>query len=166
TDKDGLLLGLLAAEIKARTGLDPAQYFYHLSAILGRPHYRRLDAKATPEQKKLLRQVNADAVILKELAGEPVRAVTTRDPENGTPIGGLKVTSPNGWFAARPSGTENIIKLYAESLDSEEHLRRIVREARDVIGHLSGDMTLGLEEEGTVDADQAHDRTEEDRRRG
>ncbi len=146
TDKDGLLLGLLAAEIKARTGLDPAQYFYHLSAILGRPHYKRLDAKATPEQKKLLRQVNADAVILKELAGEPVQAVTTRDPENGTSIGGLKVTAPNGWFAARPSGTENIIKLYAESLESEEHLRRIVKDARDVIGHLSGDMALGLED--------------------
>jgi len=85
-------------------------------------------------------------VILKELAGEPVRAITTRDPENGNPIGGLKVTAPNGWFAARPSGTENIIKLYAESLESEEHLRRIVKDACDVIGQLSGDMTLGLED--------------------
>jgi phosphoglucomutase len=151
TDKDGLLLGLLAAEIKARTGLDPAQYFHHLSAILGRPHYRRLDAKATPEQKRLLRQVAADAVPLKELAGEPVSAVTTRDPENGTPIGGLKVTTPQGWFAARPSGTENIIKLYAESLQSEDHLRCILREARNLIGRLSGDMTLATADEEPID---------------
>jgi len=139
TDKDGLLLGLLAAEIKARTGLDPAQYFHHLSALLGHSHYRRIDARTTPEQKRLLKNLDADSITMAELAGDPVVAKMTRDPVNGASIGGLKIATEHGWFAARPSGTENIIKIYAESFRSEEHRRAILREARQLIGHLSGD---------------------------
>ncbi len=138
TDKDGLVLGLLAAEITARTNLDPAQYFHHLSALLGRSHYRRIDAKTTPEQKRLLTTVAVDAITIQELAGDRVVAKMTRDPENGASIGGIKVATEHGWFAARPSGTENIVKIYAESLRSEEHLHSIVKEARSVVDHLSG----------------------------
>lgn len=151
TDKDGLLLGLLAAEITARTGSDPAQYFNHLAALLGRSHYRRIDAKATPEQKRVLKGVTSDAVTSATLADDPITAVLIKDPENHSPIGGLKVVSRHGWFAARPSGTENIVKIYAESHRSGEHLRQIVREARHLIGHLSGDMTIAQADDEPLD---------------
>jgi phosphoglucomutase len=139
TDKDGLILGLLAAEITARTGLDPAQYFGHLSGLLGRTYYRRIDAKATPQDKRALKDATVDSVTLPELAGSPVVAKLVQDPERGAPIGGIKVLTTCGWFAARPSGTENIVKIYAESFRSEEHLRHIIKDARTVIGRLSGD---------------------------
>jgi phosphoglucomutase len=137
TDKDGLILGLLAAEITARTGLNPAKYFEHLSALLGRTHYRRIDAPADPEQKRLLSHATAESVVARQLAGDPIVAKLTRDPENGTPIGGLKVVTDHGWFAARPSGTENIIKLYAESFRSGEHLEAIIGEARQLLARRS-----------------------------
>lgn len=138
TDKDGLLLGLLAAEITAQSSIDPAQYFHHLSAILGRTYYRRIDAKCTPEQKTLLKNITPDTLDRAELAGEPIRATLTRDPENGSPFGGLKVITEHGWFASRPSGTENIIKIYAESYKSEEHLRAIAKESRQLLQLLAG----------------------------
>jgi len=142
TDKDGLILGLLAAEIKARTGLDPAQYFGHLSGLLGHTKYRRIDAKTTPEQKRALKDVNTDALAGATLAGDPIVTRLTRDPVNNAPIGGLKVATNNGWFAARPSGTENIIKIYAESFRDEKHLREIIAEAGRIVGHLSGDASF------------------------
>jgi phosphoglucomutase len=151
TDKDGLILGLLAAEITARTGLDPAQYFHHLAALLGRSYYRRIDLKAAPEQKRRLKDVAAEAVAIKELAGDPVAATLCRDPENGAPIGGLKVVTAHGWFAARPSGTEDIIKIYAESWRSAEHLRAIIRQASLELGRLSGDTSLKPPEEAAPD---------------
>jgi len=138
---------LLAAEITARTGLDPAQYFQHLSALLGRSYYRRIDLKASPEQKLRLKAVTAEALAFKELAGDPVMATLSRDPENGAPIGGLKVVTARGWFAARPSGTEDIIKIYAESWRSAEHLRAIIQQACSELGRLSGDTSLTPPEE-------------------
>ncbi len=134
TDKDGLLLGLLAAEILARTGKDPAEHFRELAARFGTPHYVRLDAPATPEEKKRLSKLSPEAVTAAELAGEPIAAKLTRAPGNGAPIGGLKVVAGNGWFAARPSGTENIYKLYAESFKSQAHLDAIVKEAQEIVG--------------------------------
>jgi len=139
TDKDGLVLGLLAAEITARTGIDPAQCFHHLAALLGRTYYRRIDATATPEQQRLLRNVNEDSVTVRELAGSPVVAKLVRDPENGALIGGLKLVTSSGWFAARPSGTENIIKIYAESQIGEEHLQAIIKDGRGLIAQLGSD---------------------------
>jgi phosphoglucomutase len=143
TDKDGLILGLLAAEMKAKTNLDPAQYFHHLAALLGRSHYRRLDARTTPEQKRRLMNVEVDGIAIKEFAGDRVEAKMTRDPENGASIGGIKVATAHGWFAARPSGTEDIVKIYAESLRSEEHLHSIVKEARLLVGEISGGASSG-----------------------
>jgi phosphoglucomutase len=137
TDKDGLLLGLLAAEITARTGIDPAQYFHHLSALLGRTHYRRIDAKSTPEQKRLLKNLTPEDVSATELAGDRIVGKLTRDPVNNASIGGLKEMSAQGWFAARPSGTENIVKIYAESFKSQTHLELLVTEAREVVAKLS-----------------------------
>lgn len=134
TDKDGLILGLLAAEITARTGKDPGQHYQEITAELGTPYYTRIDAPATPEQKNALKKLAPEAVTASELAGERIVARLTRAPGNGAAIGGLKVTTPNGWFAARPSGTENIYKLYAESFQSEAHLARIVDEARQIVG--------------------------------
>ncbi|MFM8357245.1 MAG: phosphoglucomutase (alpha-D-glucose-1,6-bisphosphate-dependent), partial [Verrucomicrobiota bacterium] len=133
TDKDGLLLGLLAAEITAVSGKDPGQHYAELTAQLGAPCYTRLDAAATPEQKNKLKKLSPEAVKGTELAGEPIVAKLTQAPGNGAGIGGLKVVSPNGWFAARPSGTENIYKLYAESFLGADHLRRIVTEAQDLV---------------------------------
>ena len=138
TDKDGLLLGLLAAEITARTGRDPAQYFQHLAAILGQTHYRRVDAAASPEQKRLLQSVNPDTLALRELGGDPIVSKLTRDPTNGASIGGLKVVTEQGWFAARPSGTEDIVKIYAESFRSVEHLKAILEDARKIVEGLTG----------------------------
>src|SRR5262249_43160064 len=114
TDKDGLIMGLLAAEITARTGMDPGQHYAELTVQFGSPCYTRTDSPATPAQKSSLKELNADAVKATELAGEPIIAKLTHAPGNGAPIGGLKVVTANGWFAARPSGTENVYKLYAE----------------------------------------------------
>ena len=134
TDKDGLILALLAAEITARTGHDPGEHYRTLTAELGTPYYTRIDAPATPEQKAWLRQLSPEAVKTADLAGEPIIARLTRAPGNGAPLGGLKVVTASGWFAARPSGTENIYKIYAESFKDEGHLTAIVREARAIVG--------------------------------
>ena len=133
TDKDGILLGLLAAEILARTGKDPADLYRELTAALGEPFYERIDAPASPEQKARLKALKPEDVTVKELAGEPIEQMLTSSPGNGAPIGGLKVVTASGWFAARPSGTEDVYKLYAESFRDEAHLRRIQEEARAII---------------------------------
>jgi phosphoglucomutase len=133
TDKDGLILGLLAAEITARTGKDPGEHYKELTAKFGTPYYTRIDAPATPAQKKSLKKLSPEAVTATELAGEPITAKLTRAPGNNASIGGLKVVSASGWFAARPSGTENIYKLYAESLQSAEHLTSIVDQAQEIV---------------------------------
>jgi phosphoglucomutase len=133
TDKDGMILGLLAAEITARTKRDPSQLFDDLTRELGLPFYERIDASATSAQKNLLKALSADKLGMTELAGEPVRAILTAAPGNGQPFGGIKVTSESGWFAARPSGTEDVYKIYAESFRSEAHLRRIQQEAQAAI---------------------------------
>jgi len=133
TDKDGMLLDLLAAEILARTGKDPAAHARDLMAELGTPHYTRIDAPATPQEKSILKKLSPDQVAAKTLAGEPIRARLTKAPGNGAEIGGLKVVAENGWFAARPSGTEDVYKIYAESFRGEEHLARIVEEARAIV---------------------------------
>ncbi len=138
TDKDGLLLGLLAAEIRARAGLDPQQYLENLAAILGRTYYSRIDAPAAPEQKQALQRATADSLAARELAGDPIVARLNRAPENGAPIGGLKVVTRFGWFAARPSGTENLIKVYAESFRSPGHLEAILKEARELVRSIGG----------------------------
>jgi phosphoglucomutase len=134
TDKDGLILNLLAAEITACTGRDPGEHYLELAAEFGAPHYTRIDAPATREQKMRLAALTPDAVTASQLAGEPITARLTRAPGNDAPIGGLKVTAPSGWFAARPSGTEDIYKIYAESFRDDEHLDAIVREARAIVG--------------------------------
>jgi phosphoglucomutase len=133
TDKDGLILGLLAGEITARTGKDPGEHYNELTAKFGTPYYTRIDAPATPEQKNALKKLSPEAVTATELAGEAITAKLTRAPGNNAPIGGLKVVSVSGWFAARPSGTENIYKLYAESLKSAEHLTAIVSQAQEIV---------------------------------
>ena len=138
TDKDGLILSLLAAEITARTGKDPGEHYQELTAEFGTPYYTRIDAPATPEQKNLLKKLSPEDVTATELAGEPITARLTRAPGNDAPIGGLKVVSPSGWFAARPSGTENIYKLYAESLKSAEHLTAIVEQAQEIVSRSLG----------------------------
>jgi len=132
TDKDGILLALLAAEITA-TGRDPGAWYAELTERFGTPVYRRIDAPASPERKAVLAKLSSDDVTASELAGEPIRAVLTEAPGNGAAIGGVKVVAEHGWFAARPSGTENIYKLYAESLRGEEHLERILAEAQEVV---------------------------------
>src|SRR5437763_1902027 len=133
TDKDGILLDLLAAEILARTGKDPGLHARELMAELGTPHYTRIDAPATPQEKSVLKKLAPEQVAAKTLAGEPIRARLTKAPGNGAEIGGLKVVAENGWFAARPSGTEDVFKIYAESFRGEEHLARIVEEARAIV---------------------------------
>ena len=133
TDKDGIILGLLAAEITAVTGKDPGQHYLALTAQHGTPHYIRIDAPATPEQKRGFKQLTADKVAATTLAGDTITARLTQAPGNGASIGGLKVTTDNGWFAARPSGTEDIYKIYAESFTSQDHLRQIVEEARLIV---------------------------------
>jgi phosphoglucomutase len=136
TDKDGILLGLLGAEMTARTGKDPGEYYREITARLGVPYYLRIDAPATPEQKDRLNGLAPEAVPARELAGEPILAKLTRAPGNGSPIGGLKVVIPSGWFAARPSGTENIYKLYAESFKSQAHLEAILEEAQKILSRV------------------------------
>jgi phosphoglucomutase len=138
TDKDGVILGLLAAEMTARTGRDPSQLFDGLTRELGVPFYERIDAPATPAQKNLLKALSGEKLGMKELAGEPVRAALTTAPGNGQPFGGIKVSTDNGWFAARPSGTEDVYKIYAESFRSEEHLRQIQQEAQAAIARAFG----------------------------
>jgi phosphoglucomutase len=133
TDKDGLILGLLAAEITAVTGKDPGERYRGIMARHGESFYTRQDTPATPEQKAAFKNLTPEKVTAKDLAGEAIQAKLTRAPGNGAAIGGLKVVTENGWFAARPSGTENIYKLYAESLKSNEHLGEIVAEAQEVL---------------------------------
>jgi phosphoglucomutase len=139
TDKDGLILGLLAAEITARTGRDPGERYRALEERFGAVAYERADAPATPAQKAVLGALSPESVTADMLAGEPIVARLTRAPGNGAPIGGLKVTTENGWFAARPSGTENLYKIYAESFRGADHLRAIQAEARALVdGVLAG----------------------------
>jgi phosphoglucomutase len=133
TDKDGIILGLLAAEMTARTKHDPGQLFDSLTRELGVPFYERIDAPATPQQKNLLKGLSAEKLAMKELAGEPVRATLTAAPGNNQPLGGIKVSSDHGWFAARPSGTEDVYKIYAESFQSAAHLKQIQTEAQSAI---------------------------------
>ena len=133
TDKDGIILGLLSAEITAQTKRDPSEAYDHLTRELGVPFYERIDASATPEQKDLLKTLSPNQIGMTELAGEPIRAKLTAAPGNGLPFGGIKVIAENGWFAARPSGTENVYKIYAESFRSEGHLRQIQQEAQNTI---------------------------------
>ena len=133
TDKDGIILCLLAAELTARLGRDPAALYRELTARLGDPVYRRVDAPATAEQKRRLQQLTPSDVPSSELAGEPILRVLTTAPGNGSPIGGIKVVVANGWFAARPSGTEATYKIYAESFLGTEHLERLIREAQAIV---------------------------------
>jgi phosphoglucomutase len=133
TDKDGILLDLLAAEIQAVTGQGPSVHYERLANTLGRPCYTRVDAPATPAQKAALKKLSPDAVTATELAGEPIEVKLTRAPGNGAEIGGLKVAATSGWFAARPSGTEDVYKIYAESFLGEDHLARVLAEARAMV---------------------------------
>jgi phosphoglucomutase len=133
TDKDGLILGLLAAEMMATTGRDPGEHYADLTREFGAPAYERIDAPATKEQKAALSKLSPSQVTTKTLAGERIEAMLTTAPGNGAPIGGLKVATANGWFAARPSGTEDVYKLYAESFLGADHLRKIQEEARALI---------------------------------
>jgi phosphoglucomutase len=135
TDKDGPIMDLLAAEITARTGKDPGEHYRELTAEFGTPHYARIDAPATLEQKTQLQKLSPDDVKDSNLAGEPITAKLTRAPGNNASIGGLKVIAANGWFAARPSGTEDIYKIYAESFKSQAHLAAIVNEARAMVNN-------------------------------
>ncbi len=136
TDKDGILLNLLAAEITATTGRDPGECYQSLTKQFGAPVYARIDAPATPEQKAALEGMSESDLDASDLAGEPIQQMLTTAPENDAPIGGLKVTTENGWFAARPSGTEDVYKIYAESFVGREHLASIQREAKDLIGRV------------------------------
>jgi len=135
TDKDGPIMDLLAAEMTAVTGKDPGEHFKEISAQFGTPYYTRLDVPASIEQKAKLAKLSPEAVEESDLAGEPITARLTRAPGNDAPVGGLKVVTASGWFAARPSGTENLYKIYAESLRSEEHLNAIVDEAREIVNN-------------------------------
>ena len=133
TDKDGPIMGLLAAEITARTGKDPGEHYEELTTQFGEPYYTRIDAPATPEQKAVLQRLAPEVIKAQELGGEPILTKLTHAPGNGEPIGGLKVITTNGWFAARPSGTENVYKLYAESFIGQHHLDAIVDEAQRIV---------------------------------
>jgi len=140
TDKDGIIMDLLAAEITARTGRDPAMHYQDLTERFGTPVYERIDAPASPAEKAILKDLSPEQVAATELAGEPIIDKLTRAPGNNAAIGGLKVVTENGWFAARPSGTENIYKIYAESFKSREHLKQIQDEARNIVNAaLKGD---------------------------
>ena len=133
TDKDGIILALLAAEITAKLGQDPSQVYAGLTAELGDPVYDRIEAPATPEQKAILSKLSPEQVTSTELAGEKISKILTTAPSNGAPIGGLKVETATGWFAARPSGTENIYKIYSESFQGADHLKRIQTEAQTIV---------------------------------
>jgi phosphoglucomutase len=134
TDKDGMIMALLAAEMLARTGKDPGQIYAGLTEQFGAPVYERIDAPATPEQKARLAALAPEQVADKDLAGDPIQSMLTKAPGNGAALGGLKVVTGRGWFAARPSGTENVYKIYAESFAGEEHLRQIQQEAQALVG--------------------------------
>jgi phosphoglucomutase len=149
TDKDGIVPNLLAAEITARTGKDPGEHYQELTAEFGTPYYTRIDAPATPEQKARLEKLSPQAVVTPTLAGEPIRDKLTRAPGDGEPIGGLKVVTENGWFAARPSGTENIYKVYAESFKNQQHLDAIVNEAQRIVNDALGSLESSYPERNT-----------------
>jgi phosphoglucomutase len=138
TDKDGPIMDLLAAEITARTGKDPGLHYRELTGEFGSPLYTRIDAPASPEQKRKLQKLSADSVTETELAGEPIVAKLTKAPGNHAPIGGVKVVAKSGWFAARPSGTENLYKIYAESFENQSHLNVIIREAQEIVSNALG----------------------------
>jgi phosphoglucomutase len=148
TDKDGLIMDLLAAEITARTGKNPGEHYRELTAEFGIPYYTRIDAPATPEQKAKLEKLTPDAVKESDLAGEAITAKLTKAPGNDAPIGGLKVVAESGWFAARPSGTENIYKIYAESFKSQTHLNAILSEAEEMVNHALGSSGVVPEQRG------------------
>jgi len=133
TDKDGIVMDLLAAEMLARTGKDPGEQARAIMQRLGTPYYTRIDAPATPQQKSILKKLSPESVRAETLAGQPIRAKLTRAPGNGAEIGGLKVVADDGWFAARPSGTEDVFKIYAESFRGDDHLQAIVTEARQIV---------------------------------
>jgi phosphoglucomutase len=135
TDKDGPIMDLLAAEITARTGKNPGEHYRELTAEFGSPYYTRIDAPATPEQKAKLEKLSPEAIKESDLAGEPITAKLTKAPGNDAPIGGLKVVAKSGWFAARPSGTESIYKIYAESFKSQTHLTAILSEAQEMVNN-------------------------------
>jgi phosphoglucomutase len=135
TDKDGIIMDLLAAEMMAKTGRDPSQLYRDLTKELGEPVYERIDAPATPKQKAILSKLSPDQVKATDLAGDKIVAMLTKAPGNGAAIGGLKVVTENGWFAARPSGTEDVYKLYAESFKGKEHLKRIQEEAQALVAN-------------------------------
>jgi phosphoglucomutase len=138
TDKDGPIMDLLAAEITARTGKDPGEHYRELTAEFGTPYYTRIDAPATPAQKARLAKLSPEAVKASTLAGEPITAKLTRAPGDDAPIGGLKVVAAGGWFAARPSGTEHVYKIYAESFKDQAHLDVIVSEAQEIVNDALG----------------------------
>ena len=134
TDKDGIVPALLSAEITARMGRDPGEIYRELTREFGDPVYERVDAPATPEEKEVLGKLSPDQVRSTDLAGDKIQKLLTHAPGNGAPITGIKVITENGWFAARPSGTENIYKIYAESFRGADHLRRILEEAQAIVG--------------------------------
>jgi phosphoglucomutase len=138
TDKDGLIMGLLAAEMTARTGQDPGSRYAELTRKFGAPCYTRIDAPATPLEKARLAKLSAADVTSSHLAGEPITAKLTRAPGNGAPIDGLKIVTQSGWFAARPSGTEDLYKIYAESFKDDLHLELIVAEAQTLLANVIG----------------------------
>jgi phosphoglucomutase len=142
TDKDGIVPALLAAEITARIERDPGEIYRELTQEFGEPVYERIDAPATPEQKVILEKLSPEQVKIKDLAGEKIQAILTTAPGNGAPIGGLKVVAENGWFAARPSGTENIYKIYAESFRGTDHLHRIQEEAQTIVNTALASVSL------------------------
>jgi phosphoglucomutase len=139
TDKDGILLALLASEILATTGKTPSQHYRELTQRFGSPVYERVDAPASPAQKTALGKLDGDAITATELAGEPIVAKLSRAPGNDAALGGVKVETENAWFAARPSGTENVYKIYAESFEGAEHLKRVQSDAKSIVdGALDG----------------------------
>jgi phosphoglucomutase len=138
TDKDGILLALLASEIRAVTGKSPSQLYRELTERFGDPVYQRVDAPATPEQKAALSKLDGDAITATELAGEPITAKLSRAPGNDAPLGGVKVQTESAWFAARPSGTENVYKIYAESFVGEDDLHEVQDEAKRIVGDALG----------------------------
>jgi phosphoglucomutase len=143
TDKDGIVPALLAAEITARMGRDPGEIYHDLTNELGEPFYDRVEAAATPDQKQRLATLSAHEVKTKELGGEKIESILSRAPGNDAPIGGIKVITQSGWFAARPSGTEDIYKIYAESFRDAAHLQRILEEAETMVSDALAGVAIG-----------------------